>query len=225
MDAIDEETVQGLDQLINVERDFKEALLIGEDILETLKDAPILLSKVSAHVWFRVALAARLTKKDPSRFEKLMRTAPDYSLIMEGDLRRDQALQAIRRHQFKEAEQLLRDVAQMHEGSENRYAALQMVRGRLDLAKGNLKSAASHFRAADDNWALLGKKADPQWVTNNLFHWLRCLVLLRDSDRFKVYTRFIVREPDTNRSQAASTMMLRGPLAAHGYGLLERIAS
>jgi hypothetical protein len=221
MDASDQLAQQLLSKLINKDRDFKGALRYGKGYLQSSKA----LEEVSAHVWFQVALAARLSGADATPFQEGARKAPDYTPILEGDLLRDAALQNVRLGRIHEAELLVPRIYALHIGDENREAALSMVKGRIEEAKGKLWAAASEYGRANWTWMRIGERADPQWVANNLFAWFRVLIKARGSRRREIYDRFMAVEVSAERRKAATIMMRFGRPAAFGYDLLARIKS
>ena len=221
MDVFDQMAQQKLSHLINDERDFKGALAYGEYYLRESQT----LDEVSAHVWFLVALAARLSGADATPFQKGARQAPDYTPILEGDLLRDAALHNVRLGRIHEAELLIPRIYDRHVGDENREAALDMVRGRIDYAKGKYWVASADHHYADETWKRIGNLADPQWVANNLFAWLRALVKVKGSARKEIYRRFMELEVSAKRRKIATRLVRYGRPAAFVYDLLERIKS
>jgi hypothetical protein len=221
MDPIDRQAIGALDQLINTKRNFQTAFQFGSDYVTTETAS----RPISADVWFRVALTARLSGNDPRPFIEGARSAPDYTPILEGDLLRDEMLQAIREHNFAHAWKLVPEIWELHSTDKNRVAVWHMAKGRLLFAQDEVAQALTHYEYACVLWAELGDAADQQWITNTKFHQLRATVWLRSSDRHQVYREFMARETARGRKFRARTMYRLGKPGVMADMVLELAAS
>lgn len=128
---------------------------------------------VHADVWFQYVLALLLVNKDASSAVIGLRNAPGFTQAMEGDLRRDYALQAIRLGKLDEAKEYLEPVSTLHYGDQNRIAVFWLAKARLVQAEGYVGMAQRNYAYADALLIELDDKANPQWVLNLRYHWYK----------------------------------------------------
>lgn len=182
MDAHDERTVETLDRLINTRRAFRRAYNVGTRIywLDSQNDRD-----TSAHVLFRIALAATLLdyESEAKIYRDRARAAYDYTMIMECGFVRDQALADIRHGRLRSARERIEVAKDKLGGDSNQVAALLMTRARLSLREGKVVRAHFLFREAYRQWARLGANANQQFLASNQFWWLVALACLSDDPR------------------------------------------
>lgn len=157
---------QAVGQLVNQSR-YKRAHKMAQRFNRQI-EARSQSASVSAQWWFTAALAAHLAKDANAAISATVfaRSAPGFNLVLEGDLKRDEALAYLRigtPEALVLATSALERAQILHAHDTNRLAALTMVEARIQLARGDAFSA----------WELLtsaGRRlTDKQWVRNNRF--------------------------------------------------------
>lgn len=91
--------------------------------------------------------------------------------MINGDLLRDQALEAIRYGHLNLADRLLQQACLLHLEDANRQAVLRMVKARILYARKDYKKAVILHAKAEAMWGEIGGDANPQWIRSNRFHW------------------------------------------------------
>lgn len=119
----------------------------------------------------------------------------------EGDILRDTAFAQLRveditPEELGQVEVFIQEAAQLHEGDENRQAALEGARGRLAFARGEYENANEYHQKADEMWSNLGEEANMQWAYNNYLPHLRAVAALGDREAAEALTRKIVEDDD-----------------------------
>jgi tetratricopeptide (TPR) repeat protein len=208
---------QQLDALINNGK-FHKAYTLADNYVKGSR------GEVSAHIWFKLALAARLIGKDPLHYREAAKNASDYTPIMEGDFLRDQALHAIRAGRLEEATSLISMIEELHQNDPNRLAALTMTRARLSFAHGNPEEALRLHTQAEEEWVKLGNKADRQWVMNNRFHMFKPLVAT-GQERISDYRLIMASETRRDRKVRVWIMHRFGRFGVMFDRTLERLKS
>ncbi|HEX8389920.1 MAG TPA: hypothetical protein VF597_00680 [Candidatus Saccharimonadales bacterium] len=157
-----------------------------------------------AGFFFQWALARRLIGKNPQEQIEAARLAPGYSEQMAGDFDRDAGLDFLRQGVLDKAEQMFDSARSIHDGALNRMAVLEMCYGRLFLTKAQYVKAEQSHEKANQIWCEIAD-ADPQWIKNNRFHWLKAKAALGKRER-SLYLAIKDSEPRLDRKVCAFLM-------------------
>lgn len=187
-----------------------------------------------AHFYFQLALVEHLYGCEMAAGELMAsaRQSENYTLTMEGDFQRDQALYFIRTGRLERAADALRRAELCHEGvdDENRRIVLVSAWARWHAAQGQSEKAAALFREADARWWVMATngvlsgdpKPNRQWQLNNSYQWLRLGVQMprvpdlgyRGGFSVAHYLEFMRHEPRRKRRLAAWLMWRFGARGA-----------
>jgi tetratricopeptide (TPR) repeat protein len=215
MDNNDGPMAAKLDRLISKGRFYRAHAEAEEYIHGTTQTA-------HADIWFQYVLALLLLDKKADSAVVGLRNAPGFTSVMEGDLRRDYALQAIRLGKFDQATDYLESVPTLHHSDQNRIAVFWLAKARLALAQGQIGMAHRNFAYADALLLELQDKANSQWALNLRFHWYKFSVATGGYCPYRP-SRLMRLDPSMKRKVQYCLMMVLGRVGMHIGNWLERV--
>lgn len=186
----------------------------------------------NAHFYFYYSLTVRLTSKNGQdvsllrEIESEMKSCDNFTQNIYGDYLRDEALMMVRLGYTKKAQETVDEMLNYIEnGDYNRKAAYKMVIGRINYIQHDTWLATVHHKEADLLWQTHEETADPQWIKNNRFHWLKAMAAQGYKLRYLFETAKEIRDSgDSNKTRLLRVKLIRfGRIANKIDDLMVRI--
>lgn len=199
---------------------FHKAYRVGREYLKGRER-----HKTSVDVAFATILAARLSGYPAGPILYRLEEFRGYNDTVKGDNYRDSAIQLIRKGDLDTARTLLKVARELHQGDEDRKAALLMAEAQLELATGTdegARRAQSLHNHAHAVWEGLQKQELPftaQWILNNRFHYIRSMTAVGYAAPSELRT-LLQTEPRLDRRLRARMMHMLGKF---GYRIDNRL--
>lgn len=215
-DELSTDVIGEISDLIN-----KGAFKAAAELARSYEDSEL---QDSAHFWFQYGLARNGAGLNGAKQYIEATYCDDCTDGMKADINRDLALLAAHMGEFSLAlEYLLVGLDFVSDDDFNRLAATHMIGGRVVALDGQYGDALEHHVFAHRIWQQAGDDADPQWIMNNRFYWLRTAALL-ERPRHGLYKQLKASpEPRADRRRQAAGFLYAGPVAA-GLSLAREIS-